>query len=324
MSFCNQIKRLRIKRFAKSYHYNELFSKCKEVMVITTGVWQYKFFNACFLNNMLSLIIEILYRGYTPVIRLKNGSVNWDVFFQQPLDNKQITPLSTHTNHQQLYTTGVHNTIQQENDKQLSFNEKRFGYYTPSFTSPYQKDELKIWCKIYNDFVVMTSETKAYCEKEYINLIQAKNSKILGVLSRGSDYLKLRPLYHPIQPTIEELLDLCAIKKKEFGYDFIYLATEESKIQQIFENEYPGKIIANKRVYYDENYNKKGHQFLRDATTERENDFYLRGLEYLSSLYCLSKCNALIAGNCGGSQIAIFMNNMKYEYVHLFNLGLYT
>ncbi|MDR0507244.1 MAG: hypothetical protein LBH32_10600 [Dysgonamonadaceae bacterium] len=47
------------------------------------------------------------------------------------------------------------------------------------------------------------------------------------------------------------------------------------------------------------------------------------GISYLSSICLLSRCNALIAGNCGGSAAALYINNFKYEYWHLFNLGLY-
>ena len=47
---------------------------------------------------------------------------------------------------------------------------------------------------------------------------------------------------------------------------------------------------------------------------ERENDSYYKGLEYFSSIVILSRCQALIGGNTGGSCAAMFMNNMKYEY----------
>ena len=56
---------------------------------------------------------------------------------------------------------------------------------------------------------------------------------------------------------------------------------------------------------------------------ERENDEYLKGLEYLSSLYIVSQCKALIAGNCGGSQMAVFVNGGRHEYEHVFDLGMY-
>jgi len=32
----------------------------------------------------------------------------------------------------------------------------------------------------------------------------------------------------------------------------------------------------------------------------------------------------LIGGNCGGTLGAIFFNNEKYEFTHVFDLGLYS
>lgn len=49
----------------------------------------------------------------------------------------------------------------------------------------------------------------------------------------------------------------------------------------------------------------------------------LSGLEYLSSIILLSRCTALVGGNCGGTLGALFFNDEKYEFVHVFNLGLY-
>lgn len=112
---------------------------------------------------------------------------------------------------------------------------------------------------------------------------------------------------------------------KELGYEFIYLATEESYVEEIFKNKFLGKIIVNKRIYYyDDIYNKQELGIFTRAKFDRDDDDYWRGLEYLSSIYLLSKCDALIAGNCGGSLAALFMNNMKYEYWYLFDLGLYS
>lgn len=56
---------------------------------------------------------------------------------------------------------------------------------------------------------------------------------------------------------------------------------------------------------------------------ERENDSYYKSLEYFSSVLLLSKCQGLIAGNCGGSRAAMYMNDGKYEFSYLFDLGLY-
>ena len=54
--------------------------------------------------------------------------------------------------------------------------------------------------------------------------------------------------------------------------------------------------------------------------TEKNNN-YLMGLEYLSSIILLSRCTSLIGGNCGGTMAALFFNDSRYEYTHIFDLG---
>lgn len=82
----------------------------------------------------------------------------------------------------------------------------------------------------------------------------------------------------------------------------IYLATEERKIRDAFEKAFPDKILENKRVYYDDIYDQDDSiSYIKDVHFERKNDNYLSGLEYLSSIILLSRCTALVGGNCGGT-----------------------
>lgn len=107
-------------------------------------------------------------------------------------------------------------------------------------------------------------------------------------------------------------------------YDAIYLATEERKTRDLFKKEFPGKILENKRRYYDDIYDKDSSiSYIKDVHFERENDNYWSGLEYLSSIILLSRCDALVGGNCGGTLGAIFFNDEKYEFTYVFDLGLY-
>lgn len=55
---------------------------------------------------------------------------------------------------------------------------------------------------------------------------------------------------------------------------------------------------------------------------ERDDDEYLRNLEYLSSMNLLANCHMLIGGMCGGSQAVLIMRgNIPYEYLHLFDFS---
>jgi hypothetical protein len=55
---------------------------------------------------------------------------------------------------------------------------------------------------------------------------------------------------------------------------------------------------------------------------DRKNDNYHKGLEYLTTIYMLSKCNALIAGQCGGTTGAVLLSK-NHEFSYLWDLGYY-
>lgn len=50
---------------------------------------------------------------------------------------------------------------------------------------------------------------------------------------------------------------------------------------------------------------------------------YLRGADYLIALYALAKCDSLVAGMCGGSEIVLKLNKNAYRHVYLLPLGQY-
>ncbi|MGC9151781.1 MAG: hypothetical protein ACP5F6_08485 [Microbacter sp.] len=267
-------------------------------MLINKGLYEFGYFNFTFLDNMLSLIVTVLHKGYIPIVELDNrkeGWTNWGTFFKQPLD----------TSH-----TRIDRICKQQQ-----------GVIAPSFTTPFKERDLAIWRKIYNDFVILNDETRTYIEEEYQSLIAGK--KVIGVLCRGTDYIKKQPFGHPVQPRTEDVIALVKQKMIELHLTQIYLATDEYQIEQQFNRAFPGQIIVNKRTYYDEIFNREQFTEIYQVQFNRENDLYLKGLEYLSSIWLLSRCDALIAGNTGGSTSALYWNNGRYRYWHLFNLGFY-
>ena len=271
----------------------------KRLYICTKGAYEYDFFNMCFLNNMLGIVLLSLYKGYIPVINVRYADLNiWNMFLKQPFSN--------------YLDQSSYLAIENENIQ---------SFFSPSFKSIYNKNDLKLWCKIYDNFMKLNDETSTYIERECQEVFR-DGRRVMGVLCRGTDYVTLRPLGHPIQPTLEQVFSLLKVKMKELRMDYIYLATEEKKIEERFKQEFPGKILINKRSYYD-NYYENKCTYIREVNFERENDSYYKGLEYFSSIVILSRCQALIGGNTGGSCAAMFMNNMKYEYTHLFDLGCY-
>lgn len=291
-------------RFLWSYSKEKLEKKAQNptarYVVINKGSYNYNYFNVAFLHNMLSSVVCVLEKGHFPVVQLKDrkeGWINWDTYFIQPfITDKNISNLPAYA----------------EED----------GNIKPWFDTPFNKHELKLWSKVYRDFVVFNEQTKAYIDNEYRQIIEP-HKRVLGVLYRGTDYLKLQPKGHPVQPTVDELIREVEDRMKEMKFDRIYLATEERRVVDVFERAFPGRILVNKRKYYDDAFYRNDFELIGQVVFDRENDDILKGLEYLSSIYLLSRCTSLIAGNAGGSCAALYMNNLNYEYWKLFELGYY-
>jgi hypothetical protein len=293
--------------FAKNYCKSNLLQKSKsknaKFITICKGSYEYGYFNFTFLDNMLSSVISVLSQGKFPIVDLDGRNenwTNWDTFFLQPIPNMLIN------------VNG--------GGQKLTF-EIKSGYFTSKFTTPFDENELKLWRKIYRDFAVLNADTQQYVDNEFETLLKGK--RVLGILCRGTDYVQKRPYGHPVQPETADVIALAKEKMTELDLDYIYLATEEKRIENQFNEAFPNKIITNRRTYYDEMFYNKQMTEIYQVFDDRKSAIYTDGLQYLSSVYLLSKCDAFVGGNCGGSTSALYLNDGKYKYWYLFNLGFY-
>lgn len=68
---------------------------------------------------------------------------------------------------------------------------------------------------------------------------------------------------------------------------------------------------------------KEQNTLIGDVKIDRSDDEYLRGLEYLSSICLLSRCDSFIGGACAGTYGAIIMKEGKYDLQYVFDKGYY-
>lgn len=186
----------------------------------------------------------------------------------------------------------------------------------------YDDLKIKIWHKLFENLIVSNESTQQYFDKEYNEII--KDKRVLGCVVRGTDYTKLKLKGHPKQPDIDELVEKLMHFSKNGNYDYIYLATEEKRIADAIKKRFPGKVLENRRNYFDEKYfSNKNSDMVSKVQFDRDNDDYLKMLEYMSSINLVSKCDSLVSGLCGGSEIAIYWNGLNYNEKFLFDKGLY-
>ena len=176
-------------------------------------------------------------------------------------------------------------------------------------------------CEACKKFIRFNKRTKEYTDQEYEELLNGK--RVIGVSIRGTDYSVKRTYGHPIQPEINDVIEKVNEYISLYGYDYIYLSCEEYAAVERFRSVFPGMVIINNRKFFDNIDFKTSKTGVWAYGFDRENDAYLRGLEYLSSINLLSKCDALVGGINTGSQMAYIMNYDRYEHVYFYNLGRY-
>lgn len=177
------------------------------------------------------------------------------------------------------------------------------------------------WKTLLDLFVKYNSKTLDYFDSEYKELIE--NKSVIACVLRSTDYTKLKPKDHPIQPEIKDVFAKIREVMNNHQIDGIYIATEDENIADAFRKEFPGMILENKRQYYNGKYTEGDLSQISDVHFERENDDYYKMLEYLSSMNLVSKCDYLVTGLSGGSEMAIYRNGNKYKYSYVFDKGVY-
>lgn len=249
-------------------------------------------------------------KGMTPVVDMKNtlnaylyehevGRVNsWEYYFEQPGG----IPLEESANHGECITLKVGKFPVPRQDSALFRN---------------QDGQLDYWrgiCRKYIRFTPPVIERlDKLCEKH-------KGRDVLGVLARGTDYIRLKPHDHPVQPKVPDVIAKVEEAMREEGFDSVYLATEDKKILAAFQEAFGDKLIQPECEYVDFNYDSD--RMLAEYSTGRSNDKYLRGLEYLVSILFLSRCRGFIASMTSGSTGVMCLSE-SFEYLYVFDLGLY-
>ena len=256
---------------------------------------EFSVFNMCYLADMLGKALFAVAMGIKPKFCVldKEGENYFDTFFE--------------------------NTIL-ENDEVVSYKLSTIDGNTGS-PHWYATDiENKAYSLLYKKFFRLKNGIKEQLLNEYHNVKKLTGGVLYGCVIRGTDYIIKKPLGHPVQPKIEDLVEKLHDVMKDS--DILYLATEEEKIFNLISDEFPGQVVASQSKYYDSIYSSENKN-ISEFSFERPNDKYLRGVEYFERVFVLSKCDAYIGGMSGASRMAIIMNGGSYDSIILFNLGLY-
>lgn len=259
-----------------------------------------------FLGKMEAVLKE----GYIPIIDMQSefnmylaedkvGKENaWEYYFKQPMGFSLEDIM--HSRHVIFGSTARNLTL--------------FPWENVDFLSG-KTGELAYWREVAQKYMQLSDRAEKCVESEYQRLFAG--GRILGVLCRGTDYVKNKPRLHKIQPTPEEMYTKIDEMMQRQKCTKIFLATEDGQIYQKFKERYGDILITNTKRYVEYESGGIGRVFY-----ESGNGGYEAGMEYLVTVMLLSKCDCLCAGIVSGTGSAVLLSK-GYDEIYLFDSGYY-
>lgn len=193
------------------------------------------------------------------------------------------------------------------------------GYDSPDYLINYKEDyDVAGMHHAYEKYIHIKPHVLEYINREYERSLKPYK-RPLGVLARGTDMSQLKLKDHPIQPTMEEMANMTQKCCEAWGCDAIYLCTEDAKIYDFFKKNFGDKLVSANQQRFD----NTGNKWIAEIEIERDNDKYLRGLEYLTTIELLGKCDNLLASLCCGTLCTQIIHGPQYENLKIVEKGFY-
>lgn len=270
---------------------------------------------ACY-NHVLGHIRIALERGWIPVVDMKNyantylapkkiGKENaWEYYFCQPTSySLEEAYQSRHV----FLSDGMPPKEAHPRGQGRIYVEKESHL-----------EEIRRYTELIRDHMRIRGDVLSHIRDQRAALFPEKG-KVLGVLCRGTDISLRKPSGHSVMPEIPEMISRAGVLLEEWGCERIFLTTEEEKAVGQFREAFGEKVFFTECARYGDT----GAKLLADISFARENDRYLRGLEYLTNIVLLSECDCLLGVYVGGTVGALEMNGGRYGQVEIVDLGVY-
>lgn len=227
------------------------------------------------------------------------GIINpWEYYFEQP--TQFSLQAAYHAQNVIVGNADCHCTLQEQDDLMDSM------------------EVLQEYIRIFDKYIHINKRIEKKSLAVYESLIRPE-WKVLGVVYRGTDYRNRPVVGEHRQPDIEELIQKTIELMSQWECDYIFLATEDAGGVERFKQVLGGKLICTKKERFPSSV-----QVTQQYRFNREFDAYLKGEEYLTEIYILSKCNCLLSSRLGILAAALPMNAGRYEHKYIYDIGIYT
>ena len=265
-----------------------------------------------YFNCVLGYIKFARRKGYIPIVDMKNypntylekdevGIINsWEYYFDQPCN---YTLDEVYESKNVMMSSGICT---------IEAGPPILWFYYCRWWSRKRAQE---YDRIIGNQLKVNRKTKAVLDDNYSRILSGKRA--IGVVKRGTDIINCSG--HAIQPQLSELIDRTKKMLTVWNCDYVFLATEETSTVKTFREVFGDRLLINQSARVD-HYSGGA---IGDVSFNRANDKYLKGLEYLTTVYLLSQCTCLIGSLVGSTTGALLLNKDRYEHTYIYDLGVY-
>lgn len=181
------------------------------------------------------------------------------------------------------------------------------------------EEEIDFLSTVCRKYIRVNTNTREVFWHEMQSIITGGST--LGVHVRATDFNKGYNR-HPVVVTPEEYLDKTKEVYRDFGYEKVFLATDDERIIDIFKKEFSDKLF-----YYTDIYRSRDGEAIHygNNNVERQHHKYNLGLEIIKDFYTLGYCEGLIAGNSNVSMCSRIIKKSideKYRTIHIIDKGV--
>ena len=149
--------------------------------------------------------------------------------------------------------------------------------------------------------------------------------QMLGVLIRGTDYV-LNPMPANLrQADTETMIPLIREWMESYGYEKIFLATEDRDILNRVRAAFPGKVLAVAQERYSIS-DFHGDLFISELDRKEQEKAHSEAaledttVNYFYALYLLSSCDGFIcSGNCNGDNVVRSFNGNRFRHYYKYD-----
>lgn len=267
-------------------------------------------------NKVCMHIAYALDNGYIPVVDLKNYITQytlknvkerknvWEMFFKQPA-GYGLEDVSGSKN-------VIINRMSPAPSKKYLMGQAEF-YDQP--------ERIAYFRNIFKQYIHPNDKTLEYLKAKEQQLLDGKG-RVLGILCRGTDYVVARPKNHPVQPDVKQIIKDARLVMKEKCCDYVFVATEDKDMLSALKAEFGDKLLYLDQRRYSGKDMRSDQLLAQVKEKDCGRDPVKDALDYFAAIYMLTHCCCFIGGRTGGTKGVLLMEE-EFEYIKIYNLGLY-